>query len=98
MKKIGTIVFIFLFMISCQTVPVTGRQQLQLIPANETNAISYKTYDDFIKKSVIIKDTKEAKETSAKRLGAIAKQIRVVIEQLENIKRSSSRMVKWLSS
>jgi hypothetical protein len=45
-----------------------------------------------------VEDTKEAKETSAKRLGAIAEQIRIVLEQLENIKRSSSRMVKWLSS
>lgn len=36
-----------------------------------------------------VEDTKEAKETSAKSLGAIAEQIRVLIEQLEDIKKAT---------
>jgi predicted Zn-dependent protease len=57
--------FIFLFcllffLVSCATVPVTGRRQLSLISTNEINSMSFKAYGDFLSKHRVINDTKQA--------------------------------------
>jgi predicted Zn-dependent protease len=38
-----------LFIIACSTVPITGRKQLNLIPASEMLATSFQEYGDFLK-------------------------------------------------
>lgn len=45
----------FLF-IQCSTVPITGRKQLDLIPAAEMQSLSYQQYSDFIKSNKISTD------------------------------------------
>jgi len=64
--------FIFLlsalfFLVSCATVPLTGRRQLTLISANEINSMSFKSYDTFLSEHKVIKNTAEAQ--MVKRVG-----------------------------
>jgi predicted Zn-dependent protease len=40
---------IFAFVLSCSTVPVTGRRQLDLIPDSTLLPMSFQQYDDFLK-------------------------------------------------
>jgi predicted Zn-dependent protease len=53
MKKLlnfySIIIFISLYILSCSTVPVTGRKQLNLIPAGQLLSMSYQQYDQFLK-------------------------------------------------
>jgi len=62
MKK--NIIFILLlavsvFTYSCSTVPVTGRNQLSLIPASQLMSMSFQQYDTFLKENKISKDAKQ---------------------------------------
>ena len=50
------VVLILLFVLSCSTVPLTGRQQLNLIPAGQIMSMSYQQYDDFLKQNQVSKD------------------------------------------
>jgi predicted Zn-dependent protease len=43
-----TLLIVF-FLSSCSSVPVTGRKQLNLIPASQMMSMSYQQYDDFLK-------------------------------------------------
>lgn len=45
---INAIVFVFLLMAACQTVPVTGRRQLSLIPQSQLLAMSATQYNQFL--------------------------------------------------
>ena len=47
MKKILTILFLF-FLISCETVPVSDRKQLILLPDSYINKQSAKAYQQFL--------------------------------------------------
>jgi predicted Zn-dependent protease len=49
--KIGWLAIIVLLSVSCTTVPVTGRRQLNMIPNSEINAMSFQQYSDFIKQN-----------------------------------------------
>jgi len=52
-----TILGIFsLFFISCATVPVTGRQQLRLIPMESMLTTSFQQYDQFLETNMLSKD------------------------------------------
>lgn len=50
------VAFVFYY---CSTVPITGRSQLNLIPASEINALSFQQYDEFLKQNKLSSD-KEA--------------------------------------
>ncbi|HPE43389.1 MAG TPA: M48 family peptidase, partial [Bacteroidales bacterium] len=39
----------FMLVSSCSNVPVTGRKQLNLIPASQMMSMSYQQYDEFLK-------------------------------------------------
>jgi predicted Zn-dependent protease len=68
MKRNSILWFLILFIfLSCQTVPVTGRQQLSLIPAESILNMSYQQYDEFLAKSTVINNTPEA--DAVKRVG-----------------------------
>ncbi len=46
---LSIVFFLTLFLWSCNSVPVTGRKQLTIIPGNELLAMSYQQYDDFMR-------------------------------------------------
>jgi predicted Zn-dependent protease len=48
---IGITVGLALVVFACSTVPITGRKQLSLIPANEMLSMSYSEYDSVLKTS-----------------------------------------------
>ena len=50
-KKILPIILLALFIHSCNSVPVTGRKQLTIIPNNELMAMSFQQYDEFLKEN-----------------------------------------------
>jgi len=54
-----SLVFLFLFAVSCSTVPVTGRKQLSLIPASQMMTTSFQQYDQFLKENPPSKDQKQ---------------------------------------
>lgn len=59
--KIVTILLILAFIAACTTVPITGRQQLNLISSSEINAMSFQQYDEFLQNHKVITGTKEAR-------------------------------------
>lgn len=46
-------------MLSCATVPITGRQQLDLVPDSQIMAMSYQQYAEFLKDSRISRDQQQ---------------------------------------
>ena len=53
-------VLIFFLLIACQTVPITGRQQLNLVSSDTVLGMSDSEYRDFLSKHKIITNTPEA--------------------------------------
>jgi len=51
--------YVFLI-IACQTVPLTGRQQLSIIPAGQVLSMSATSYNEFLTEHTVIKDTEDA--------------------------------------
>ncbi len=61
MKSIKLFVPIFLLSLIiyyCNTVPITGRKQLNIIPASQINALSFQQYNEFIKSNKLSSDEK----------------------------------------
>ncbi|MDO8784679.1 MAG: hypothetical protein Q7J12_00535 [Syntrophales bacterium] len=61
MKKVyksctGLLLIGSIFLLSCTTVPVTGRQQLNFIPASSLLSMSLQEYDQFLKSNKISTD------------------------------------------
>ena len=52
------VTLIFLIIVSCSTVPLTGRKQLNIIPAGQMMSMSYQQYDDFLKQNKVSADKK----------------------------------------
>ena len=50
------IILLSVLFVQCSTVPITGRKQLNLIPASQMQSLSYQQYGDFIKSNKISKD------------------------------------------
>ena len=48
------------FIISCATVPITGRKQLSLIPSAEINAMSFTSYREFLSENEVVSTGKDA--------------------------------------
>lgn len=68
MKKRAILWLLFLFVfIACQTVPITGRQQLSLIPSESILNMSFQQYNEFLTKHTVVKNTPEA--DAVKRVG-----------------------------
>jgi predicted Zn-dependent protease len=53
--------------ISCSSVPLTGRSQLNMIPSSEMLSMSYQQYDQFLKESKL--STRQAEVDMVKRVG-----------------------------
>jgi len=58
--RIGYTLMIFLLM-ACQTVPITQRRQLTLIPSGQIMALSSENYNDFLKNHTVIENTDESR-------------------------------------
>ncbi len=52
-----TVIFIIF---GCQTVPITGRQQLNIIPSETVLSMSFTNYREFLSKHKVVKDTEDA--------------------------------------
>ena len=92
MKKIFNIL-LFLFLISCETVPVSERKQLIILPDSYINKQSAQAYNQFLKNAnVVSKSNKQNKE-----LQTIARNIKEAIHQyfiLEN-KTDPTKKYNW---
>lgn len=70
MKKLKIFVLIILLAFTvyyCSTVPITGRSQLNLIPASEMNSLSFQQYNDFLKTNKLSTNKKDVE--MVKRVG-----------------------------
>lgn len=61
------IILLSLTVYYCSTVPITGRSQLNLIPASEINTLSFQQYDEFLKQNKLSTDA--ANTQMVKRVG-----------------------------
>ena len=57
-KLIVSFVIVSLLLLSCATVPVTGRQQLTLVPTSSLNSLSFQQYSEFMKTHKLSNDVK----------------------------------------
>ena len=60
-KQFVYLLSILLFLFSCQTVPITGRQQLSLIPSGEILSMSVQSYREYLSEHTIIRDNEDAR-------------------------------------
>lgn len=58
-SKIVTFLLIAVMIYSCNSVPVTGRKQLTIIPNSELMAMSFQQYDEFLKENPPSKDKEQ---------------------------------------
>lgn len=59
---------LFVFSLSCQSVPITGRSQLNIVPIPVINSLSLTSYKDFLSKHSLSNDTQETQ--MVKRVGS----------------------------
>lgn len=59
-KHLATGLALFLLTADCSTVPVTGRQQLSLIPSDQVLSLSYEQYDKFLAEHEVVTGTAES--------------------------------------
>ena len=92
MKKRMIILSLIFLVIACTTVPITGRRQLNIIPASQINSMSFTNYKDFLSKHKVVNGTKESK--MVKRIG---KKIQTAVESYFAEKKMSSHLngYKW---
>ncbi|UCH81481.1 MAG: M48 family metallopeptidase [Nitrospiraceae bacterium] len=64
-KKLLPICLVLIF--ACQTVPLTGRQQLSIIPAGQILSMSATSYGEFLSTHTVVTDAEDAK--MVKRVG-----------------------------
>ncbi|MBU0474437.1 MAG: M48 family metallopeptidase [Bacteroidetes bacterium] len=65
--KILTLIFVFMFAVSCSTVPVTGRSQLSIIPDSQMMSMSFQQYDQFLAENKL--STNKTQTASIKNVG-----------------------------
>jgi len=76
-----------IFLSSCQTVPVTGRQQFSIVPSSSILPMSFNSYADFLSKQKVIENTPQAQ--SVRRVGA---RIQRAVEQYMSERNMSDRL------
>ncbi len=86
------LVLISFFVLACTTVPITGRQQISLIPSSQMNAMSFTNYADFLNTHKVITSGKDAQ--MVKRAG---KRIQKAVEAYFAQKKMSKQLkgYKW---
>lgn len=92
MNKIISTLLLGLFLVSCSTVPITGRKTINLVPDSKVLPTSFSQYETFLsenKKSKDIKKTNEIKSIGAKISIAVDKFLRA------NNKASEADSYRW---
>ncbi len=74
----STLIFVVcsIFVLSCSTVPLTGRKQLNLVPQSEMLTMSFQQYGDFLKQNKLSSDPKASalvKNVGTRIEGAVTK-------------------------
>ncbi|MFK5958287.1 MAG: M48 family metallopeptidase [Lutibacter sp.] len=62
MKKTVTLVVVFLFVLSCSTVPITGRKRINLVSDAQILPASFAQYEGFLKENKISSNAKMTNE------------------------------------
>ena len=79
MKKTISLLLVFIFLVSCSTVPITGRKQLNLVSDAQILPLAFQQYEGFIKENTIstnIKMTNQVKSVGKKISGAVDRYMR----------------------
>jgi predicted Zn-dependent protease len=80
MKKyrifISLFITVHIFLVSCSTVPLTGRRQLDLIPNETMLSMSFQEYDDFLKTAKLSNNL-----VQTRMVGTVGKKIQNAVEQ-----------------
>jgi len=87
MKSISRFSAFFLFLFSCQQVAVTGRKQLNFIPASEMQSMSYTSYKQFLSSNKLSTDMQ--KTAMVKNVG---QRIQKAVEQYMTQKNLSNQL------
>ena len=92
MKKVLSLVFLALFLISCSSTPITGRKQLLLVNEEETIQNSYTQYAQVMKQSTVLNnnDAKLVKKVGNNIAKAVEKYFELHPEQ-----RTSKVKYQW---
>lgn len=56
MKKIISLLAVIILVLSCSTVPITGRQRVNIIPDSQILPMAFSQYDGFLREHTISKD------------------------------------------
>ena len=59
MKKIISLAVVFAFVISCSTLPITGRKRINIVSDAQILPASFEQYAGFLKENKISKDVKK---------------------------------------
>ncbi|WP_372794236.1 M48 family metallopeptidase [Lutibacter sp.] len=62
MKKVVSLAIVFLFIISCSTVPITGRQRINIVSDAEILPASFAQYEGFLKENKVSTNSKMKNE------------------------------------
>ncbi|MDP3444269.1 MAG: M48 family metallopeptidase, partial [Ignavibacteria bacterium] len=65
--RFSVLFLVFTTLVSCSSVPITGRKQLSLIPASQVMSMSFQQYDDFLKENKLSSNTQQT--AMVKRVG-----------------------------
>ena len=76
MKRFLFIIFISIIILSCSTVPITGRKTFNLIPESQMNAMSFSQYDEFLKTNKLSNNV-----TQTRMVKKVGYQIQKAVEQ-----------------
>jgi len=87
MKRILIALSVLTFFIACATVPITGRKQLNLIPAGQIQAMSFQNYKQFLSEHKVITGTPQAKMVER-----VGKKIQKAVEQYFASKGMASKL------
>jgi predicted Zn-dependent protease len=86
-KRLLLLGSVLITLLSCQTVPITGRQQLAFIPSESILPMSFSEYRDFLSKHKVVENTEEAR--MVKRVG---RRIELAVERYFSEHGLSSRL------
>lgn len=75
MKKLFSFLVVFL-VIACNTVPLTGRKQVNLLSSNELQTMSYNQYGEVLNQSTVVTGTGESRMVKD-----VGEKIRVAVEE-----------------
>ena len=90
MKKILFLLVILVFLISCSTVPITGRRTFNLIPESQMNAMSFSQYDEFLKTNKLSNN-----KTQTRMVKKVGLQIQKAVEQYFADKGMSNKLTGY---